>query len=137
MPAVPRGINHPLPPPPGQNPPVSSPHQQGLAPPPHAPQGPRSPGIAGLRARTPSPDVLHGSHAVDGSGTYAYNAGAGVARINVVPSSPYPPDEDEDDGEAVRTPVKPSAKALGKRPAMSTEDSDGRFFFYHSAPIGY
>ncbi|KZV63547.1 hypothetical protein PENSPDRAFT_207928 [Peniophora sp. CONT] len=106
MPAVRQDPTHPLPHPPPH--PVLA-YANGLAvppPPSRAPAGPRSPGSM----RTPSPEAAQ--QAAQG---FPYD----YTRINVTPASPHPGPTDEYSEEEARTPVRPSAKALGKRPARA------------------
>ena len=89
-----------------------------LAPPPAAPHGPRSPAQLSLHSRTPSPTpriepYVYGNNigTVNGQwNEYADDGGASEVRVS----------EDEDEEEEF-TPVKPSAKALGKMRAVEPE----------------
>ncbi|EJU00250.1 hypothetical protein DACRYDRAFT_117303 [Dacryopinax primogenitus] len=129
-------LSHPLP-----TPPV--PH---LAPPPHAPSGPRR--------RTPSPEGTPRRKSTD---SFAPSIGAAVAAVSatvaaaVAPTTPVaapipgkpnglrlepayylvngsaPPTDDES-SSVPNTPVKPSAKALGKRPVKPLEEDDDNPF---------
>ena len=60
--------------------------------------------------RTPSPEA---AQQVAQGFPYDYT------RINVTPASPHPPPDDDSSEEEAKTPVRPSAKALGKRPARA------------------
>ena len=127
----PHGQPHPLPPIPVQYQPNYGAPQQSLALPPPAPHGPRSPGLVMHRSHTPSPE----------------RSGFGRSLLAAVPSDllseapnggaakPTPPlgivvphknaDGDDDGGdEGVRTPIRPSAKALGKRRVVEVEEAD-------------
>jgi hypothetical protein len=75
----------------------------------------------------------YNAYTTDASGIYAYAPSTGITRINIVPSSPY--GAQDDDEEEALTPVKPSAKALGKRPAAAVDDPEGRLRFYVNAPV--
>ncbi|TFK69806.1 hypothetical protein BDN72DRAFT_767546 [Pluteus cervinus] len=83
---------------------------QSLMPPPAAPHGPRSPGHLSIHPRTPSP----GTPNIENSSLPPHNdydLQNGLSHLNI--NSKRSPDSD-DAGE-VRTAIKPSAKALGKR----------------------
>ncbi|KDQ17109.1 hypothetical protein BOTBODRAFT_53695 [Botryobasidium botryosum FD-172 SS1] len=151
-------LTSPPPPPPLPTPPVApQPHHarelsnahHALAPPPHAPQGPRLP-IG--RSRTPSPDsilksmqekrskgmdaVRRGMARIDLGGNRAdrdkdkdkdSDESHSVSRSHVVESksghsvvstsATSVPTQDDEEDEVPRTPIRPSAKALGKRRA--------------------
>ena len=132
------GQPHPLPPIPVQ---VSyqqnyAAPQQSLALPPPAPHGPRSPGLATHRSHTPSPErggfgrpllgsipnaPLAPSEAPNGGVSKQISPSLGI----IVPRKDADDEEEEDeDEEDIRTPIRPSAKALGKRRVIETEDPD-------------
>ncbi|KAJ7279148.1 hypothetical protein C8J57DRAFT_154703 [Mycena rebaudengoi] len=107
---------------------------QTLAPPPAAPHGPRSPGGgAGVGlSRTPSPATPHHDAGIAGGAGGAGSAGTaelanGMAGMRMHPreyagrgsleDERYRAGDDELDGD--ERPVQPSAKALGKRPAVA------------------
>jgi hypothetical protein len=130
------GQPHPLPPIPVQFQPNYGAPQQSLALPPPAPHGPRSPGLVMHRSHTPSPE----------------RSGFGRTSLGTVPNDPLTPSEasnggvskptppslgiivprkdadgdgnNEDEDEDVRTPIRPSAKALGKRRLVEAEEAD-------------
>ncbi|KAI0309899.1 hypothetical protein OF83DRAFT_1166758 [Amylostereum chailletii] len=128
--------------------------QTSLAPPPHAPQGPRSPGLS-LRSHSPSSE---NSSAPPSMHPYAPPPPAsrlppaqdgllpnGLARLHVPLPTPGGAgraggDEDEDEDEEAVTPVKPSKKALGKRREVVADDPDDAFnpdeMFYERAGDG-
>ncbi|KZO97597.1 hypothetical protein CALVIDRAFT_597507 [Calocera viscosa TUFC12733] len=104
-------LNHPLPMPP-------VPH---LAPPPHPPAGPRR--------RTPSPE---GTPRAGSTDSFTAPPTAKLNGLHVEPSyylvnGSAPPTDDES-GSVPNTPIKPSAKALGKRPVKPVEDDDDNPF---------
>lgn len=77
---------------------------QTLAPPP-APHGPRSPTQASVHSRTSSPNVeLTIATLANGSDSYSSSS-----------------------DDSVETPIKPSAKALGKRRVIEAEEADSPF----------
>jgi hypothetical protein len=140
IPAVlqPHGQPHPLPPIPVQVPfqqnyPTP---QQTLALPPPAPHGPRSPGLVMHRSHTPSPErsglgrpplsatvpnaPLATSEASNSSVSKPQPPSLGI----IVPRNDANDDDDGDDEEDIRTPSRPSAKALGKRRLIETEEAD-------------
>jgi hypothetical protein len=131
----PHGQLHPLPPIPVQFQPNFGTPQQSLALPPPAPHGPRSPGLVTHRSHTPSPE----------------RGGLGrPSLLATVPSEPLTPSDspnggvpkptplgiivprrdvdgdggDRDGDENIRTPIRPSAKALGKRRVVEAEEPD-------------
>jgi hypothetical protein len=131
------GQPHPLPPIPVQYQPNYGAPQQSLALPPPAPHGPRSPGLVIHRPHTPSPE----------------RSGFGRSSLAAVPNPPLAPSEAPNGGvskptppplgvvvphkgadgqdyeeEEVRTPIKPSAKALGKRRVVETEEADRKSY---------
>ncbi|EGN94845.1 hypothetical protein SERLA73DRAFT_187914 [Serpula lacrymans var. lacrymans S7.3] len=84
-----------------------------LAPPPPAPHGPRSPAQASVQSRTPSPERVSSRPSRKNSsdsdkGDYVI----GLERLQIHDEY-YPLEEEEEDD--VKTPIRPSAKALGKR----------------------
>ena len=131
----PHGQPHPLPPIPVQYQPNYGAPQQSLALPPPAPHGPRSPGLVTHRSHTPSPErsgigrSLHGNVPNDPlAPSEAPNGGVPKATLPplgiVVPRRKASGDDDKDDDENVRTPIRPSAKALGKRRLVEVEEAD-------------
>jgi len=133
------GQPHPLPPIPVQ---VSyqqnyAAPQQSLALPPPAPHGPRSPGLVLHRSHTPSPERSgFGRPSLLGSIPNAPLTPSEAPNDGVSKQGPpslgiVVPDKDVDDEverdedeEDIRTPIRPSAKALGKRRVIETEDLD-------------
>lgn len=129
------GQPHPLPPIPIQHQPNYAPTQPSLALPPPAPHGPRSPGLVLHRSHTPSPErgglarpslhVAAPNSAPPFSGE-APNGGALKLSLGII----VPRKENEDEGEDgeeeenIRTPIRPSAKALGKRRIVEAEEPD-------------
>ncbi|KZT53163.1 hypothetical protein CALCODRAFT_501374 [Calocera cornea HHB12733] len=103
--------NHPLPMPP-------IPH---LAPPPHPPAGPRR--------RTPSPE---GTPRAGSTDSFTAPPTAKMNGLHVEPSyylvNGSAATTDDESGSVPNTPVKPSAKALGKRPVKPVEDDDDNSF---------
>lgn len=83
---------------------------QSLAPPPHAPMGPRSPVHNAMpRSRTPSPDQSSTRHNYGSRSSLESNPGVlarDVSRLRL---------HDSDAVDERGTPLRPSAKALGKR----------------------
>ena len=137
----PHGQPHPLPPIPVQVPYQQNfgALQQALALPPPAPHGPRSPGLMMMhRSHTPSPE--RGGFGRPPLPAAVPNAPlATSAAPNDGTSKPPPPslgiivprkDENDDDHvknddeENIRTPIRPSAKALGKRRLVEAEEAD-------------
>ena len=129
------GQPHPLPPIPVQYQPNYGTPQQSLALPPPAPHGPRSPGLVLHRSHTPSPERSGGfgrssllatvpnppltpSEAPNGGASKPTPTSLGIA----VP--PRDADGEGDGNEDIRTPIRPSAKALGKRRVVETEEAD-------------
>jgi hypothetical protein len=125
------GQPHPLPPIPVQYQPNYGAPQQSLALPPPAPHGPRSPGLVMHRSHTPSPE----------------RSGFGRSSLlGAVPNPPLAPSEAPNGGvskptsppvdaggkdyeeEEIRTPIRPSAKALGKRRVVETEEADRKSY---------
>ncbi|OBZ74920.1 TOM1-like protein 2 [Grifola frondosa] len=124
------GHHHPLPPIPGHQSnhhhpaPGSQGSIQSLAPPPPAPHGPRSPAHSTPRSRTPSPErgsLHHASRgSIDNTPSTARQE-VGVRRLRTGSDDPsYLNDE-------LKTPVRPSAKALGKRRVVEPIDNDRPF----------
>ena len=125
---------HPLPPIPVQYQPNYGAPQQTLALPPPAPHGPRSPGLVTLRSHTPSPErsgfgrssllgnvpnpPLAHSEPPNGGASKQTSPPLGI----VVPRMEGGGQEFEE--EEIRTPIRPSAKALGKRRVVETEEAD-------------
>ncbi|KAH9996151.1 hypothetical protein BJV74DRAFT_828545, partial [Russula compacta] len=129
------GQPHPLPPIPVQYQPSYGTPQQSLALPPPAPHGPRSPGLVTHRSHTPSPErsglarpsllalipntTPTSSEAPNGGMSQPTHSPLGI----VVPRREE--DGDRDHGEEdIRTPIRPSAKALGKRRVVEAEEAD-------------
>ncbi|KAI0351610.1 hypothetical protein OH77DRAFT_1429431 [Trametes cingulata] len=123
--------SHPLPPIP--HPPAAMNHQQpivpqapiqSLAPPPPAPHGPRSPTH---RSNTPSPERVPAPRAIRTSIESAQSA----SRLQ--PNKPRKESSEEwsDLDEEARTPVRPSAKALGKRKVVEPPPDEDRSFDPH------
>jgi hypothetical protein len=132
------GQPHPLPPIPVQYQPNYGAPQQSLALPPPAPHGPRSPGLVMHRSHTPSPER---------SGFGRSSVLATVPNPPLAPSEapnggvskPTPPplgivvpridaDGKEYKEEEIRTPIRPSAKALGKRRVVEAEEADRKSY---------
>jgi hypothetical protein len=127
------GQPHPLPPIPVQYQPNYGAPQQSLALPPPAPHGPRSPGLVSHRSHTPSPERSGLGRppllaTVPDDPSEAPNGGAPK---QTSPLGILVPRRDADrddnagdvDGE-IRTPIRPSAKALGKRRVVEAEEPD-------------
>lgn len=103
------------------------PHTEGnsLAPPPPAPHGPRSPAQINThaypRSRTPSPATpILDAHTMGSSGVTNFDLQNGITSLRIrhdYSRSTY------DEGDS-RSPVKPSAKALGKRKVIEDESPD-------------
>jgi len=130
------GQPHPLPPIPVQYQPNYGAPQQSLALPPPAPHGPRSPGLvrshtpspersgfgrSSLLATVPNPPLAH-SEAPNG----------GLSKPKPLPLGIIVPDLDADgqdyEEEEIRTPIRPSAKALGKRRVIESEEADRKSY---------
>jgi len=96
-----------------------------LAPPPHAPQGPRLPAIASPPSRTPSPVAdLHSPPSSSGSGEGEFHSDLEA------PDSPDSGSEYEDLGMQ----EEPSAKALGKRKVVDADEFHCAFEFLQTSP---
>jgi hypothetical protein len=94
--------------------------QAALAPPPPAPHGPRSPAQLSLPSRTPSPEWTGGPP----------NGSPETSSLESVDSEVQNGLElSQDDGNISSEPARPSAKALGKRKVVQTEEPDGRLLF--------
>lgn len=127
--------------------PLQSPYLQqngGLVPPPPAPHGPRSPALV-TASRTPSPERYNSPAAAsihpisvsthsrtDSSASskdypLLYN---GLDRLHIGASLTRRHTDDSSDDD-VLTPVRPSAKALGKRKLVDEEQADREFIVYH------
>ena len=135
QPAYIPSITHPLPRIPfsGHTSNTSSTHLSGYAaqnaallPPPPAPHGPRSPAANHISSRTPSPDRFnlppaHHSRTDSSASSRDYHAMRnGLSGLQIGQSLP----QKDDDEDEVSTPIKPSAKALGKRKVVDVEESD-------------
>ena len=131
------GQPHPLPPIPIQHQPNFAQAQPLLALPPPAPQGPRSPGLVLHRSHTPSPErggftrpYLHAAvpnHSAPPVSGAALNGGASKPALGIVTSRKDGEDKDrvgDEEGDDIRTPIRPSAKALGKRRVVEAEEPD-------------
>ncbi|KAF7293137.1 hypothetical protein HMN09_01191700 [Mycena chlorophos] len=94
-------------------------HSQTLAPPPPAPNGPRSPGMM----RTPSPGHYETELANGVAGVYV-GRGSIDDQGGYFRQQPAAPTFDEDE-ELDEEPVQPSAKALGKRKVVVEEAESG------------
>jgi hypothetical protein len=131
------GQPHPLPPIPIHQP-NYAPGQPLLALPPPAPQGPRSPGLVMHRPHTPSPErggfarpSLHAAVPTPPISGAAPNGGVSKPALGIIVDENR---DDEDEDEDIRTPIRPSAKALGKRRVLDAEEPDRKssehsFFF--------
>lgn len=147
MPAVHPSSTHPLPPIPYQhsnNPTTGTAgnfgahvSQQSLPPPPPAPHGPRSPGYVPVRprSRTPSPE-RYPSHLIADANVSQMEltagrveaVGNGLQRLKIKGGGvDIVGGKDSAEEEVVRTPVKPSLKALGKRKVVQSEEPDQPF----------
>ncbi|KAH7882143.1 hypothetical protein F5I97DRAFT_1817699 [Phlebopus sp. FC_14] len=83
--------------------------------PPH-PLGPRSPAQVVTQSRTPSPDRMTPRHSGNGSvDSSNEQILGGVERMHLA-------DDSSNDEEDINTPVRPSAKALGKRRVIEVSD---------------
>lgn len=136
--------SHPLPPIPSstttptakhhQAPPISTQGSiQSLAPPPHAPLGPRSPAHStGPQSRTPSPERASLKQSVPRSSLDSApgSLARDMSRLGVH-------NRDNTESDIHETPVRPSAKALGKRRQIEPTESDRGFdpddIFYDNA----
>lgn len=126
------GQPHPLPPIPIQHQPNYG-TQPSLALPPPAPHGPRSPGLVMHRSHTPSPErggftrpsLLATMPNTTAVSSEVSNGGASKPPLGIVIARREDNGDDDDNGEEnVRTPIRPSAKALGKRRVVEVEDPD-------------
>ncbi|KAI0255530.1 hypothetical protein BJV78DRAFT_1358700 [Lactifluus subvellereus] len=129
------GQPHPLPPIPIQHQPNYG-TQPSLALPPPAPHGPRSPGLVLHRSHTPSPERSGFSRpslpaTIPNTTQAPSEVPSGGASKPSVPPLGIVITRKEDDGydddngeENIRTPIRPSAKALGKRRLVEVEDPD-------------
>ncbi|KAH9025575.1 hypothetical protein EDB85DRAFT_2149658 [Lactarius pseudohatsudake] len=127
------GQPHLLPPIPVQQP-NYAPTQPSLALPPPAPHGPRSPGLVFNRSHTPSPErgglprpSLHAAVTPNSAPPFsedAPNGGALKPSLGIIVPRGDNEGEDEDGEENTRTPIRPSAKALGKRRVVEAEEPD-------------
>jgi hypothetical protein len=131
------GQPHPLPPIPIH---TFAPTQASLALPPPAPQGPRSPGLVMHRSHTPSPErsglARPSLHAVNSSPPFSVSApnggGASKPSLGIIVSHEVGEGKgkgkekgvDGDEEDDIRTPIRPSAKALGKRRVVEAEEPD-------------
>jgi len=146
QPAFVPSITHPLPRIPGALIPgnsvnTSSPHissypaqNVGLIPPPPAPHGPRSPAQI-MGSRTPSPERFtpalaslpssdHHSRTDSSTSSRDYHTmHNGLDKLQIGDRSAAVDDDDEE----CTTPIKPSAKALGKRKVVEAEEPDRPF----------
>ncbi|KII83855.1 hypothetical protein PLICRDRAFT_47049 [Plicaturopsis crispa FD-325 SS-3] len=98
-----------------------------LAPPPPAPHGPRSPGLVSSSSRTSSPVSDGASRSNSADSHFREQLHNGLERLHFASS------HQQVDDEEVLTPVKPSAKALGKRKVVVTDqpeafDTDEMFY---------
>lgn len=131
------GQPHPLPPIPIQLQPNYAPTQPSLALPPPAPHGPRSPGLVLHRSHTPSPErggfARPSLHAAAPNSApvlpgEAPNGGTSKPLLDVVlredEEDEDDEDDDHDDGKDIRMPIRPSAKALGKRRVVEAAEPD-------------
>ncbi|KAI0277856.1 hypothetical protein BGY98DRAFT_977023 [Russula aff. rugulosa BPL654] len=124
------GQPHPLPPIPVQYQSNYGVPQQSLALPPPAPHGPRSPGLVMLRSHTPSPErggfgrssILGAVANPPLAHSEAPNGGVSKPPLGIV--VPRVDVDGQDHEEEVRTPIRPSAKALGKRRVVEVEEAD-------------
>ncbi|KAH9025582.1 hypothetical protein EDB85DRAFT_2149666 [Lactarius pseudohatsudake] len=145
------GQPHPLPPIPVQQP-NYAPTQPSLALPPPAPHGPRSPGLVLHRSHTPSPErgglprpSLHAAVLPNSAQPFsedAPNGGALKPSLGIIVPRGDNEGEDEDGEENIRTPIRPSAKALGKRRIVEAEEPDHAFnpddlFYERTDPVHY
>jgi hypothetical protein len=149
-------ITHPLPRIPGNNTlgtplNTSATHLSSFAaqliPPPAAPHGPRSPLLATMTSRTPSPERFtlvtappssdHHSRTDSSASSRDYHsAHNGLDRLQISEVKVEPDDDDDD----ATTPIKPSAKALGKRKVIEAEPdraSDADDLFHDSRDEQY
>ena len=131
------GQPHPLPPIPVQYQPNYGVPQQSLALPPPAPHGPRSPGLVMHRSHTPSPERGgFGRSSILGAVpnpplAHSEAPNGGVSKPTPPPLGVVVPRVDADGQEfeeEVRTPIRPSAKALGKRRVVETEEADRKSY---------
>lgn len=92
---------------------------QSLAPPPPAPHGPRSPAQLSLPSRTPSPATPSHRHSRTNS-LRSIEGGIqnGLDNLHLNKITMLESDDE------IRTPIKPSAKALGKRKIVDSESTD-------------
>lgn len=129
------GQPHPLPPIPVQFQPSYGAPQQSLALPPPAPHGPRSPGLVMHRSHTPSPERSgfgrspHLSTVPNPPPAPSEAPNGGVSKPPLGIVVPRMGADGEDYGEEeIRTPIRPSAKALGKRRVVETEEADRKSY---------
>ncbi|KAI0299014.1 hypothetical protein B0F90DRAFT_1810761 [Multifurca ochricompacta] len=133
------GQPHPLPPIPVQHQQNYATPQPSLALPPPAPHGPRSPGLVMHRSHTPSPErggfarpslltsVPNATDVPNGSASKP-----AVPSLGIIVSSGGDivddEEKEEEEEEDIRTPIRPSAKALGKRRLIEAEEPDPEAF---------
>ncbi|KAI0270754.1 hypothetical protein BC834DRAFT_863090 [Gloeopeniophorella convolvens] len=127
------GQPHPLPPIPVQHQP-GHPSQPLLGLPPPAPHGPRLPAPIMARSHTPSPERAGFARpplpiTTSSVAPIPHEAPNGGLHRPMVPPLGVvvprkEPEGNDDDEEDVRTPIRPSAKALGKRRVIEMEDPD-------------
>ena len=116
--------------------------------PPPAPHGPRLPGLVMQRSHTPSPERVGLARPSLHTGvpnsappfSVAAPNGGGVSKPSlgiVVPlgEGEEKGKEKENDDEDIRTPIRPSAKALGKRRVVEVEEPDRTF--YNALKVDY
>src|SRR6266404_4442636 len=138
--------HHPLPPIPIHlQPNFAPPTQPSLALPPPAPQGPRSPGLVLHRSHTPSPErgglarsSIYGTITSPAHSEAALNGGAGKPALGIHTSRRDEDDvdvHDDKEKEETRTPIRPSAKALGKRRVVEIEEPDRKSKQFRSEKI--
>ncbi|TFK17459.1 hypothetical protein FA15DRAFT_676054 [Coprinopsis marcescibilis] len=99
----------------------------GLAPPPKVSYGPRSPGQASIRSRTPSPNNFHRDEPQTANGygsSYDYQGQyPDETASSIYIAQEYRPDDAsiiDDEEYDPDAPIRPSAKALGKRRATDS-----------------
>ncbi|KAG9311025.1 hypothetical protein JVU11DRAFT_8922 [Chiua virens] len=137
LPTVVPSPNHPLPrippnlvpssPPPGHHHPGSAANTPTLLAPPH-PLGPRSPAQMITMSRTPSPDRMPARPSRHGSGD------SDKEQLSDVVERMQIEDDVSNSDDDIRTPIRPSAKALGKRRVVEEPDdgeSNNAFFGRH------
>jgi len=118
-----------------------------LVPPPPAPHGPRSPILTMMTSRTPSPERFtsvpaplsssdHHSRTDSSASSKDYHAvHNGLDRLQINAGKAVPNDDDDE----ATTPIKPSAKALGKRKVVEADpdrafDTDEMFYDSRDEP---